>query len=432
MKNKNLLKMTLITVIIAALTIISFGGIYVSYKNTMKNIIPEYLLGKDLKGYRQIRLEAKVESVDNEEEKLSDYQKSKEILGKRLDKFGVTDYNIRLNKNDGTISVELPENDYTDEAIYELMYQGKFEVLDSNTNEVLMTNDDLQRVLAGYGTNNSGYTSVYISFEFNKEGTEKLKNITNTYIKTTVSTSENSENEEGQEDAENKTEEMTKQILIKVDDEELIETYFEQEITNGIMQLSFGSNSNLTVDEMQERLESARNLAVLLDGGKLPIEYQVTGNTYIESDINQNQISIIIYVITLITAIGLVYLMVRYKNIGVKAAISIIGYIGVLLIALRIFNVEINISGIFATILSIILDFALIMNILKENKKENNMSKSVSNTLKKYAIILAPSIIIAIVFTMIGISFGTVLFWGIFINLLYNLSLTKVLFVDKK
>ena len=460
MKKKNLLKTILIILIIIGVSIISFGGIYVNDKNTVKNLVPDYILSRELKGYRELTIEPKVENEYNiveeqtgeeqteeeqteeekqkaEKEKKENYKKSKEIMQNRLSQMGIVDYIIKQDENNGNVIIEIPENDNTDQVVYELSNQGKFEIIDSDTSEVLMTNDDLKQVLAGYGTDNSGYTSIYASFEFNKEGTEKLKNITNTYIKTEkvneeneeVSTEEQTENEE-QENEEST--EVIKNISIKIDGQDLLTTYFENEITNGILQLSFGSNSSLTVDEMQERLISAKNMAVLLNSGKMPIEYITTENSYISSDIEQNQINIVIYVTIAITVLTIIYLIVRYKKLGIKSALSGIGYIALLLFALRIFNVEIAISGIFATILSIVIYFAVINSILKENKKENNIEKVLAKTTLKYCIILMPVLTIAVVFTMIGISFGTVLFWGIFINILYNLSINKLLLVNKK
>ena len=430
MKNKNLLKTILITLIIIGISIISFAGIYVSDKNSVKNLVPDYILTRELKGYREVRLETKKsESDSNEEEnrseKLNDYKKSKEIIEKRLSKLDVTDYIIRQDENNGNITVELPENEYTDQVVYELIYQGKFEIVDSDTNEVLMTNDDLDKVEAGYATNNSGYTSIYISFEFNKEGTKKFKNITNTFVKVENSNEQNSENEE-----ENTTEQI-KQISIKIDGQELLKTYFDKEISNGILQLTFGSSSTLTAEEMQDRLNEARNMSILLDNGKIPVEYSANENKYVASDITQNQINISIYIMVAISILVIAYMIIRFKILGIKSALSIIGYTAILLIALRIFNVEIGISGIFAIALSIVLDFALIIAILKTNKKENNIENALLKTIIKYCIIFVPSLIVAIVFTIVGISFGTVLFWGIFVNILYNLSLSKILLVDK-
>ena len=54
-KNKGI-KLTLIILCIILLSMISFVGVYVQNKGTMKNVLPEYLLSRDLKGYRRIEL----------------------------------------------------------------------------------------------------------------------------------------------------------------------------------------------------------------------------------------------------------------------------------------------------------------------------------------------------------------------------------------
>lgn len=473
MKKKNFIKTVIITLIIIGISIISFFGIYVENKNTMKNLMPDYILGKDLSGYRVVELEVNdevtktnydaegnvieetdtqtqvantVEVKTNEDEVLTaeNYEESKKVIGKRLAKMGVKDYTISQDIESGKITIEIPEDDNTDNVVYELIYQGKFEIVDSDTDEVLMTNEDLKTVQAGYGTTNSGYTSVFISFQFNKEGTQKFKDITNTYTETTVET-ETSEDTENVQEGENVVEEtttedtqntetttVTREITIKLDGQELLTTHFDEEISTGILQLSFGSSSSLTTDELQERLIEANNMAILLDTGKMPIVYDISQNRYMHSDITQEQLDIVIYASLALIIVGIAYLVIRYKMSGIKSAISLIGYIALFLIGIRLFNVEISIAGIFAIILSIVLNYVVIVSILRKNEKENNIKVAVSKTTFKYLLVLAPAYISAIVLTIANISMGAVLFWGIIINLLYNLTVTKILLTDKK
>lgn len=466
MKVNNFLKTILITLIVVGISIISFLGIFVEDKNTMKNLMPEYILGKDLNGYRRVELEVKkddtttdnstenevdevdtqieeVATVEESEDKvlnLNNYNETKKIIEKRLKQMGIIDYTISLDTDTGKIVVELPEDDLTDTAVYELMYQGKFEITDNDTNEVLMTNDDLKDVKSGYGTTSSGATSIFVNFEFNKEGTEKFKNITNTYVETTVEKeqtegeTETNKEEESTTLKENseETETLTREIVIKIDGEELLTTHFDNEISNGILQLSFGTSTSLSTEKLQERLIEANNMSILLSSGKTPVEYEVTQNRYIFSDITSNEINMIVYICIAVLVIAIIYLVVRYRVLGIKASISLIGYIALLLICIRIFNVEVGISGIFAIILNIILSFALIENILRNNKKQQNIKSAISETIIKYSIILAPACIISIVLTMFNISIGAVLFWGIIINILYNLSVMRILLVNKK
>ena len=140
---------------------------------------------------------------------VENYEKSKRIIEKRLKEYGVQDFNLRLNNNNGQIILELPENSNTDTLLANITYVGKFEILDSETKEVLLDYSKVKDAKAVYSNTDFG-TRVFLSIEFNDEGKAKLEEITKTYIETT--------DEEG-----NKT---TKEISINIDDETLLETYF--------------------------------------------------------------------------------------------------------------------------------------------------------------------------------------------------------------
>lgn len=453
MKKYKGIKITLIILTIILLSMISFVGIYVQDKNQIKNIMPEYLLSRDLEGYRRIEMKVdesaetikydaegkEIASTDTEtevattedkkinaEEVLTEenYEKVKEIIEKRLKTMQVKDYIIRQNKENGTIILELPEDSNTDRVVGELSYQGKFEIIDNDTNEVLMTNSDLKSVKAGYGTTSSGTTAIFISIQFNKEGTEKFKNITNTYVETVVEKEENEvANEVTSESVEeDKEETKAKEIAIKVDDSTLLTTHFDEQISNGLLQLTVGSSSNSTQKEMQEALLEANSMAALLDSGKMPIVYELEQNKYIFSDITMDEIGVAISIVIVILTIAMIYIIIKYKTKGILGSISLIGYIAILLIAIRFFNVEISVSGIVGIILSIAINYIMLVSILKQ--------KEIMEVMKKYVIVLIPTLIISIVFTFMNIALGTTLFWGIVIGLLYHLSITNLMLKD--
>ena len=86
---------------------------------------------------------------------------------------GVPYYSISLNKENGDISIELPEDTNTDVTSQYLKYTGEFKITDSeDENNVLLTNDDIKDVKVGYRTGTEGIV-VYLNIEFNKEGKEK-------------------------------------------------------------------------------------------------------------------------------------------------------------------------------------------------------------------------------------------------------------------
>lgn len=442
MKKFKGLKITVIVLLIILLSMVSFIGIYVQDKNQVKNILPEYILSRDLKGHRRIELKvndevketkkydadnnlitddttevARTEEIKvNSEEILTkeNYEASKKVIEKRLEEMQVNNYDIRQNLENGTIILELPEDNNTDRIVGQLSLQGKFEIVDKDTNEVLMTNDDLKSVQSRYGTTSSGTTSIVLNIQFNKEGTEKFKNITNTYVQTTKTVE--------QEGEEAKEETVTKEISIKIDDTTLLSTYFSEQITNGLLQLSVGSSTNSTTEELQEYAKEATSMAALLDSGKMPIVYEVEQNKYILSEVTQDVIAKVIVASIIVLTLAIIYLIIKYKGKGILAGISIIGYVALLLLVIRYANVELSIAGIIEILFSTLINYMLVVSMLKEEK--------INNAIKKYSLILIPTLAIAIAFTFANIAVGIVLFWGIVIAILYNISITNLLLRD--
>lgn len=447
--NKNL-KITILILLIVLISLISFVGIFIQNKNNMNNIIKDYTLGMDLVGSRRIQLDVnksnkttnydvdgkEIASTDTTTEVAStkeepinsqdvlnkdNYIKSKQVIEKRLEILKVPDYTIRQNEEDGTILLQLPENTNTDKIVSQLQYQGLFEIVDADTKELLMDNSDLESVQAGYGStsSNSNTTTVFLSIQFNKEGTNKFKDITNKYVETKTT-------------QEGSTEETTsiKKIKIQIDGQELLSTYFQKEISNGLLQLSVGSSTTSTTnEELQEYMAQASNMSSLLNSGKMPVKYTNAQNKFVKSDITSQLLAIAICVGIAILALGMVYLIIKYKKTGILSSISLIGFVALLLVTLRYANVTITIEGISAIALAVIVNYLFVLNIIKDMKeKEEN---KITETIKKFIKIIIPIYIIAITFTFSSwlpiYSFGMIMFWGLTISMLYNLIITKQL-----
>ena len=444
LKINKTLKLALIILTIILLSIISFAGVYLLDKGRMINKVNNYWLGMDLEGSRRIELAVntskqtikydkdgkEIASTDTttevarEEEKeinaqevltRDNYKLTKTVLEKRLNKMGINDYEIRLNEANGNITLNIPENDDTDVTVAQIAYQGKFEVIDNDTKEVLMTNDDLKTVKAGYGQTSSGATAIFVNMEFNEQGKEKLKNITNTYREVKQTNEETGEEQT-----------VKKQIALNIDGKALLTTYFDEEISNGILQISVGSSSSSTTsEELQENLTRARNLASLLDNGKMPIVYQINQNQYIASEVTNQNIAIFASVTVVAVTALMIYVIIKYKEKGILASISLVGYIAILLLVLRYTNVVITVNGIIGIVLSIIINYILVLKLLNSEKE------TYKKEILKFALTLVPVLAIAVVFTFNNwlpiFSFGMIMFWGIAINLLYNLSITRTL-----
>ncbi len=464
-----------IVLIIVLLTAIAVLGIYIPKQNRMENIVKDYTYSMDLKGGRVIALKADAsnktiikdkdgkeiadaESLSEEElnkkgyvkeevpynssEVLNEnnYKKSKEIIEKRLQNLGLQNYEIRLNEQNGEIMVKIPEDSATDEIVSNLGTTGKFEIVDSQTNEVLMDNGDIEKANVMYGSNpDSAGTMVYLNIEFDKEGTKKLEEISGKY-KNEENTS-NTTNEENTTDdtntennTENNTEKIKKEITMKIDDETIMTTDFDEPLKTGKLQLSVGNNAT---DEktLNGYIAQATSMSTVLDSGNMPIKYTIEENKYILSDITKDNINTVFYVIAGIVTIALIVLIVRYKTQGLLGAISYIGLASLLSIILRYTNVVISIEGIIGIILVLILNYIFVNKLLtKINRKELNkktVNQNIKQTYKEFFMLIIPICIATITFCFINYepisSFGMVMFWGIVLIAIYNILITNLL-----
>lgn len=424
------IKILTITLVIILITAIAFGGIYIQKQNRMENIVKDYEFAMDLKGTRNIKLQPNNE--EGTEINVEDYKKSKNILEKRFEKIGLNNYTIKLDEQAGTIIVEIPENETTDAIVSQIGTVGRYEIQDSETGEVLMNNDDIKQANvmsnANSQTASQSGTTIYLNIEFTKEGSKKLEEISNKYVKSSETENNTDENTEATEE---KSEE--KKVSIKLDDTEIITTSFDEPITTGSLQLSMGGSSK-EQKTLQTYVSQASSIAIVLDTGKLPVKYQISENKYVLSDITSQDLAIVIYVLLAIAVIALIRLIIKYKKQGAIATIAYIGLISVFLILIRYANVVLSIDGIFAIAIVLVLNYIFVNTLCsKLNKEENkeSINKKLVETYKEFFIRIMPVCILAIVFCFINwspiSSFGMVMFWGITLIAIYNSIVTNIL-----
>lgn len=432
----------LTVIIIILLSVVSFVGIYVIDKNSMKNIIPEYKLGMDLYGARNIAIKVddstetkkydadgnlvtdvsseeyaeEVEEPVNSPEMLTaeNYKLVKDIIEDRLNYMQVEGYLLRYDESTGEINLELPENSSTDYIAQYTITKGEFKVSDNDTSEVLLTNADLKSAKVQYNTDSTG-TTVYLSIEFNKEGTKKLQDISKTYIK--------SEDSEGND--------TTKKVKMTLDDQTIIATYFQDEIKDGIIQLSMGTSSNLS--DIQTNLQQASNIAVFLNTKPMPITYKMEVNRFVYSDITEKTLAWICIILGIVAIVMAVFMIVKYRRNGIMGVIANIGFAAILLLALRFGNVIISLPGIFAIAVMIFIEYIITMLILKEYSKKcdsETLEKNIKKLLVRISITLVPLTVMAVTFAVMSwqeiASVGMILFWAILIIAIYNIIILLV------
>ena len=484
-------KLKLITEIIAIVVIclISFVGIYKEQANKMKNQVKSYDFGKDLSGYRELVFKVsdatevldssgkvvgntdsytdsaiesnsyqKTENKINAEQDLTEenYEKAKSIIQTRLKTLNVEDYNISVNKENGTIYLQLPENSETDHTVSNILQVAKFEIKDSeDTSKVFLTNDDVKKVSTVYNTTSSG-TTVYLEFRFNKTGKNVLgeisegdyatkENTTSNSTENTNSTDENNTNEnntnentntENSENSDENTDsedtsknETQKKIILSVDNNDMITTSFDTKIEDGVIDLSM-NKATTDQDSISDSLQSASTIAAVINSGKMPLTYKIAENNYINSDITKTDLSKVIYFVIIVSVIALAILVIKYKLRGLIASIAFVGFAGLYLLLVRYTNVTVTLESICALAIVLAINYLITYKLLSIKETDNEIkSKLYVKEFKAIMVKSIPIFIIAVVFAFIKwtkiSTFGMFIFWGLLLSLIYNYVITR-------
>ena len=448
------LKVILTILIVVLLVMISFFGVYTKKNGTYSNIIKDYNLAMELEGTRQVVLkpDESTEKVTKDSEgnvvenatedeitekgyttedtpvnsadvlNKENFDESKKIISKRLEDYKFDEYQIKEDTDNGTIILELAENDDTDTVLSVINQQGKFEIKDSESKEVLMDNSMIKESKVLYNNTTSG-TSVYLDIVFNKDGKQKLEQISKDYATNKEETSSES-TEESNEDT-NKTQ---KEISMEIDGQTMITTSFDEPVTNGELQLTVGSSSKDT-ETLQKSIQQAKSTATVLSSGKMPVKYTADNNKYIKENVSYKQIKIVAIATIIAIILISIVLIIKYKLKGFLSAILSIGFIAVSLLIIRYTNVYISIAGLIGIITIAIINYLLQFGILNNEKKSEEGKVSIWKVYAKFLFTILPIFIISLIFSfatsVLLNSFGMIVFWGILITFLYNIIFTN-------
>ena len=449
-------KVKIITIILAIVlvSLVAFGGVYIQTQNRMEDKVKEYSLGRELNGERVVEIkvtdgskEGKTKPSD-EELTVENYETVKKTVENRLKDLGAQDYTISLDKENGTIRVELPENSNTDTYVYYLTASGKVEMKEKDTENVLLNDSMIKKAQYTYTSNADGAYQVYLELILTKDGQAKLDEVKNDYavLATEVSEAESKNNTtsdntttESSTDEDNTTTNTTTEGTETQKSEETkkiasltiagtsydIEKYEKNKIT-----VKIGSQTSNTTT-VNNSIAKAAELSMLINAGKYPIDYEVDVNRYVESDIDQQQLIYFIAGAAVILVIIFIIATIKYKGKGLLASISFIGFIALTSLLLRYTNVIISIEGIGAILLTIIINLKLNQMILNKTKTMDVVSEATKASYKELFTSIIPIIIITIVFCFSGwtslSSFGMIMFWGLVLIAVYNIVVTKTL-----
>jgi len=465
-KVNKILKVMAIILIIAILVMISFVGIYVKDNGRMVNILKdntkamefgtetEFVLtvsdtinteyyDKDgnLVPEEEVDPEAKEGTYTTKEVPVNaddvktaeNYKKVKEIMEQRLKDFGVEEYRLTVNEETGDVVLKTDENAQVGQILYAIYGQGQFFMKDAETGEVLMNNDDIKEVLVGYEETQMGTTAVYLTFKFNKEGAEKLKNVSSTYIETIETKDVTAE--DGTVSQEEST--VTKNVDMYIDGNKIVSSYFGEPIENGQLVLTMGEPTD-DIEELQEILTAASIESTRLTYGPLPLVYENVSTVNILSNFDKATIVDLEIIGIVLVTLVLIYFVIRYKERAIMAGILFIGFTALYLLVNRYANVPITAASILGfTFIEIFVAFFINRLLYKLKHYDENVDtpKALINaTILKSIMVMIPVLIISVVFSMFTwlpvSSLGIVLFWGILLYTVYSYVFGKTLLLN--
>ena len=409
MKIGKIIGATLMILLVGVISFISIFGIYKDVEGNKENILKDYKLGMEFTDTTDLVLTVNEEAGATKEQ----YKEAKDIIKTRLNKMNVGQYILTQDEETGTIIVKLQESEEALYTLINLMQRGILNIVDSENNEVLLDNNDLETTKVMYASEETGI-SVYLQFEFNEEGAKKLEELNKTYIETTTE----QENEEGQME----TVTTTKNVSVQIDGTTYSTTYFGETMTDGVLYIPF--MTGLTSDEVSLYAETLEELTVILNNGVLPDIYNYSFETT-NPMVSKGELQLYIMSLVVVMIIAIMYLVIRFKSKGLLMALMEIGYVAVLLLTIRYTNVVITISGIIGIVLSAVFNYLLIYMISEAQEKGKNMKSAILEFLK----VTIPVYVAAIILTFIPNdninSVGMTLFWGSVIIYAFNFIFTK-------
>ena len=445
-------KITTIILAIILIVLVAFGGVYIKTQNRMEDKVKEYSLGRELKGERLIELKVSDGSTEGKtapaEEDLTveNYETVKKTIEKRLKSLKAQDYTISLNKEDGVIRVELPEDDQTDDFAYYLIASGKVEIKEKDTSTELLNEKMVKKAQYTYTSNTDGEYQVYLEILLTEDGQAKIEDIQNNYaiLKDDVDAAEATTKSDESSDTSTETTEDTEQTTADTDNTETSteETkkvaklsiagteYDIDKIEKNKIRVKMGSQTSNTTT-VNNSMAKAAELTMLINSGKYPIDYEVQNNRFVHSDITNEQLLYFAGAVGVILLALFIWLTIKYKSKGLLASISCIGFIALLSLLLKYTNVIISIEGIGAIILVILINLILSQMILNKTKILDVVSEAVTSSYKELFLKLVPIMIVSIVICFSGwtnlSSSGMIMFWGFVLIAVYNIIVTKTL-----
>lgn len=461
MKTRKKLSLVLMILICVLIILVGFVGVYKKDANKYLNKIPNYKLSSDLKGATVFELKPdetnkttyydkegkKVDEADVTEENENNYTKeetpvnSQEVLNKenyestlkilkeRLKFLKADQYRLDLDEESGKIFLTF-EDDYPDDIKNILPMEGRLEITDSKTSDVIIDYSDITSIKPNYAQNDDGYM-VFVDIKLTADGVNKINNIDK--YKNAENQAEDTENSEETTNTENNNNKF--KILF---DKEQIEELDYDSISLNKNNLRIMIEEKITnTSTINSKLNILAVVSELTQIGKTPVVYNINTQEYANSSVDKEKINIGFAIAAIIMLVIFVYFVVKFKGDGILTFIATTANVSLFTLLIRYTNIEISLNSFAAIAGLIVLDAYLIRNILSEIKnEEKTFGQNLKTAYIKSLDLIIITLIVFAVFAFNSMSvinaMGLLLFWGWFVIVIGNLLLTAPILKIKK
>ena len=238
---------------------------------------------------------------------------AKEIISRRVNNSGISETDVRLDTKNNRIQVQLPGIASQEEAEKLLKATGRLNFrLDGR---IVMFGDDLKNARAEIDTERG---APVITFEFGKEGAKRFATITRNNV--------------------------GKILSIYLDEEKLMDPVIQDAIPGGRGQITLGQGASL---------KDAKNHAILMKSGALPISLRTVQNTQVAPTLGSEMVRRSMIAGILGIVLVMIFMVIFYRVPGTMATFALIGYGFLVLGVMAVFRGVLTLPGVAGLILSI-------------------------------------------------------------------------------
>ncbi len=406
MKKKSIAALCFAVVVAVLLNYVAFIGFNIagfSYKGVINDENKSIKQGIDLAGGSVITFQA--DAANPTEEQMNIVES---IFQTRMTNAGYTE--ARISKSEGgKITVEIPSVTDTDKAAALLGDVAELTFRDADGNVVLDGATDIKDAKYVYGP--VGQTSVsqpHVVVQFESAAVEKFAKAT--------------------KEAAAKSAEGKNYISIMMDEAVVSNPSVAEEINAESCTIS----GNFTP-------ETAQDLANKIKSGQLPFKLNVITQETVGAELGANALSSSLLAAAIGIILIMIFMIVMYRLPGLIASISLLIYVGLISLAMGLFEINLSLSGIAGIILSIGMAVDADCIIFERMKEELALGKTIkagveSGFKKAFSAILdsnITTIISCVVLYISGIGtvtgFATTLGIGVILSMFTAIVITKAL-----